>query len=153
MNLEEISSETLYTFVSDAGINEWKEAYDKLTSIEFLESFFAENERDLLDGYYKNSVSNVTDAVLFTISYARTFFDNVLTCCEKKQNLDTLFKNLDNKSSFPAILLLSKMKNEGKCDWLRMYGIRVDSGLYTMTGGTIKLTHLMEDRPHTKKRT
>lgn len=151
MNIEEISTGTLYTFISDSGTNEWKEAYNKLTDIEFLENFFAENEGDLLNGYYRNRVTNVTDAVLMTISLAREFFDNVLLCCEEKRNLDTLFQNLENKSPFPALLILSKMKNKDKCNWLRIYGIRIDSGLYTITGGTIKLTHLMEERPHTQR--
>ena len=34
--------------------------------------------------------------------------------------------------------------------WLRIYAIRIGN-VYVITGGAIKLTHLMEERPHTQK--
>lgn len=151
IQIAEIYPDFLYTFISQYGVNEWDDAYDKLTDIEFLENFFSDNENDLLYGYYQGRVSNVTDAALLTIRLARDFFENILLCCEQGGSLDCLFKNLDNRSSYPALLLSSKTKNMDKCDWLRVYGIRIDNSLYTITGGTIKLTHFMEDREHTQE--
>jgi hypothetical protein len=148
--LEEIYKKTLYTFVSDKNRNEWEKAYSELTSIEFLENFFEENKKDLFEGYYKGSVNNVSDAVLLTRKLARSFFNSILDYCEKKNSLDSLFKNLENESGYDnSLLLLSKIKNEGKCQWLRIYGIKIDNNLYTITGGAIKLTLLMKDRNHT----
>ena len=33
--------------------------------------------------------------------------------------------------------------------WLRIYAIRLNDGKYIITGGAIKLTEKMQDRPHT----
>ena len=33
--------------------------------------------------------------------------------------------------------------------WLRIYAIKLGQGTYLVTGGAIKLTHLMADREHT----
>ena len=32
---------------------------------------------------------------------------------------------------------------------MRIYAIKLDNGIYLVTGGAIKLTHLMEERQHT----
>ena len=33
--------------------------------------------------------------------------------------------------------------------WLRIYAIKIQSGVYLVTGGAIKLTHEMRERSHT----
>lgn len=33
--------------------------------------------------------------------------------------------------------------------WLRLYAIKLENGVYLVTGGAIKLTHLMVERNHT----
>lgn len=33
--------------------------------------------------------------------------------------------------------------------WLRVYAIRIETDVYIVTGGAIKLTPSMQDRPHT----
>lgn len=33
--------------------------------------------------------------------------------------------------------------------WLRIYAIRLDPGIYIITGGAIKLTRTMQEREHT----
>ena len=35
--------------------------------------------------------------------------------------------------------------------WLRIYAIKLNPGIYVVTGGTIKLTRTMEEREHTLK--
>ena len=34
--------------------------------------------------------------------------------------------------------------------WMRVYAVRVEKNVFIVTGGAIKLTHYMEDRPHTQ---
>ena len=51
-------------------------------------------------------------------------------------------------------MLLSREKAKGKrqtahASWLRLYAIKLDKGIYLITGGAIKLTHLMSEREHT----
>ena len=41
------------------------------------------------------------------------------------------------------------MLRNGDPSWLRLYGLRVDEGVYVITGGAIKLTHRMAERVHT----
>lgn len=68
--------------------------------------------------------------------------------------LQHLFKPLHNRDVNLSELQLSKgsVKNrEFRDPKLRIYAIRISKNAYVVTGGAIKLTHLMEDRPHTKR--
>lgn len=151
MKISCIFADVLYSFYVKNRKTEWDIAYKNLTNLEFLESFFEEHEKDLINGYYKGRVQDVTEAISLTRKMAHNFFHKVIKYCKQGDNLDTLFKNLNRYESALAMLTLSKIQNvENKCDWLRIYGIRVDNGIYTVTGGTIKLTLEMKDRPHTK---
>lgn len=50
------------------------------------------------------------------------------------------------------IVFLSLQKGKRSAthsSWLRIYAIRLEQGTYLVTGGAIKLTHLMADREHT----
>jgi hypothetical protein len=66
---------------------------------------------------------------------------------QKNPELDKIFVNLDNDQL--GIVELAKQKSKRK--WLRLYGLRIDSNTYVITGGAIKLTRLMKDRVHTQK--
>ena len=39
----------------------------------------------------------------------------------------------------------------GHSSWLRLYAIKLTSGVYIITGGAIKLTATMQEREHTRK--
>lgn len=39
----------------------------------------------------------------------------------------------------------------GHSSWLRIYAIKLASGIYIITGGAIKLTATMQEREHTRK--
>lgn len=63
-----------------------------------------------------------------------------------------LFRPLENQRIHE--MLLSREKAKGKRSsthnsWLRIYAIKLDEGTYLVTGGAIKLTHLMAEREHT----
>ena len=67
-------------------------------------------------------------------------------------DLDKLFRPLEN-SRF-SDMLLSKEKARLKdtvrhASWLRIYAIKLEPGIYVITGGAIKLTRTMQEREHT----
>ena len=61
--------------------------------------------------------------------------------------VETFFKPLHNQEYH--VPLLSKQK--ARKNYLRLYAIRIDEDCFVITGGAIKLTHLMKDSPHTSK--
>jgi len=68
--------------------------------------------------------------------------------------LQQAFKPLNNFEPNIAVLQLSKAsaKTRNRKDpKLRIYAVRIGENSYVVTGGAIKLTDKMEDRPHTKK--
>lgn len=142
----------LYSFLNKNGITEWEDAYDKLTDLVFLEDFFSNqvNERDLLYGYYKSKVTNISDAIYVTQEMTEIFFQSVLDCCENGGSINTLFKNLNKFDYKVESMLPTRMQNdEEACNWLRLYGIRIGTSIISITGGTIKLTLQMQERKHT----
>ncbi|HEY4290329.1 MAG TPA: hypothetical protein VGN00_24685 [Puia sp.] len=67
-------------------------------------------------------------------------------------NLQYVFKPLDNTQSDITELQLSKASFIGRMariPKLRIYAVRIDRNTYVVTGGAIKLTNRMQDRPHT----
>lgn len=69
-------------------------------------------------------------------------------------NLQHVFKPLDNRQSNITELQLSKGSVKSKVrknPKLRLYAVRIGENTYIVTGGAIKLTHRMEERPHTQK--
>ena len=111
-----------------------------------------ENERDLLYGFYKGKVDNITDAIILTQEMTETFFQLVLDCCENGGDINCLFKNLNKFDYKVESMISTRMQNdEDICDWLRLYGLRIGTTIISITGGTIKLTREMRDREHTRQ--
>jgi hypothetical protein len=75
--------------------------------------------------------------------------DDALAALASKSNLpiETRFKPLYNLEYH--LRPLSKQKTRE--NYLRLYAIRIDKDCFVITGGAIKLTHLMEDDLHTQK--
>ncbi len=72
----------------------------------------------------------------------------------KKPYLDQFFKYLEDKSSdYP--LIKQKMYGRGarSCppSFLRLYAVRIQSNVYVLTGGVIKLVHEMHESEETLK--
>ncbi len=121
--------------------DELERLFDLWEDPEYLEQFFEENKADL--GYYKLTIE---DAISHTINEANLLNEILLDAVQSTPvELEELFKNLDNNEV--RILTLSKQKARRR--WLRLYAIRIDVNVYLITGGAIKLTEKMEERPHT----
>lgn len=122
--------------------------FEQWNDVEWLRSFFIENKKDL-ESYFK--VTDVNKAIYDTLE------DNDRLQClildlDPDTDLDTLFRPLNNNQT--AALMLDKEKarpdrTEGHLSWLRLYAIRLEKGVFIITGGAIKLTYKMSERAHT----
>lgn len=67
-------------------------------------------------------------------------------------NLDHIFRPLENQRITEMLLGKEKArlrKTKGHASWLRIYAIKLEPGIYIITGGAIKLTRTMREREHT----
>lgn len=79
------------------------------------------------------------------------------TCQPAGRNLQELFKPLNNKEGYLMTLQPSKghlqkehLRRSGiDKARLRIYAVRIGENTFVVTGGAIKLTHLMKEREHT----
>lgn len=114
----------------------------------FLEEFFIRNSRDL-ETYFH--ITNLDQAIYDTIADAASLSCLILDI-RPDADLDKLFRPLENQRI--REMLLSREKAKGRrttthSSWLRIYAIKLEKGTYLITGGAIKLTHLMAERAHT----
>ena len=114
----------------------------------FLEDFFSRNMHDL-ESYFH--ITNVDQAIYDTIADAASLSCLIMDI-NPDADLDRLFRPLENQRI--REMLLSREKAKGKrsvthASWLRLYAIKLDQGIYLITGGAIKLTYLMAEREHT----
>lgn len=66
--------------------------------------------------------------------------------------MDMIFRPLENSRASEMLLGKEKARlhnDGGHSSWLRIYAIRIDPGIYVITGGAIKLTRTMQEREHT----
>ena len=114
----------------------------------FLEDFFSRNSKDL-ETYFH--ITNLDIAIYDTIADAASLSCLILDI-RPNANLDELFRPLENQRIREMILSREKAKGKRQSthsSWLRIYAIKLDEGIYLITGGAIKLTHLMAEREHT----
>ncbi|MEX1212367.1 MAG: hypothetical protein WEA36_05955 [Balneolaceae bacterium] len=133
----------LSVFNEQEGISEFEHMFEVWTNPEALFEFFQAHQKDL-------SSSTTEEAVNRTIEDALALEDRFLDTVENDtEQLQTLFKPLSNNQFRLAGFQRSKAYGELRRSWLRVYAIRVDEDNYIVTGGAIKLTRTMQDRPHT----
>lgn len=126
--------------------------FDKLFSqwydMSWLKSFFKQNIRDLAS-YFR--ITNVYQAIMETMEDASKL-ECLMLDISPDANLDLLFKHLEN-SRFTEMSLGREKARGGIINhhpsWLRIYAIKIEQGVYLVTGGAIKLTATMAERKHT----
>lgn len=67
-------------------------------------------------------------------------------------NLDGIFRPLENERISEMLLGKEKARlrhTHRHASWLRIYAIKLEPGIYIITGGAIKLTRSMQEREHT----
>lgn len=114
----------------------------------WLISFFKENIADLTSFF---RITDVYEAVMETIDEANRL-ECLMLDISPDANLDLLFKHLENSRFTEMTLGKEKAYGDGSSrhpSWLRIYAIKIEPGVYLITGGAIKLTHEMKERNNT----
>lgn len=123
--------------------------FDQWTDVIYLRSFFKENWSDM-SSFYK--IKDVGTAVEDTIEDSDEL-ESLLLSLSSDDDLDRLFHPLENFRITEMLLGKQKARlkrEKGHSSWLRIYAIKLEQGVYVITGGTIKLTLKMEEREHTR---
>lgn len=150
MVIQEITNDgRLWSIKYDgAPLNALETLFDQWGDPSWLKEFFEKNESDLA-GYFK--ITNVNQAIYDTMS------DNEQLQClildiSPDADLDALFRPLENSRIQEMSLGREKAKLKNRplhASWLRVYAIKLEPGVYIVTGGAIKLTATMQERAHT----
>ena len=132
-----------------ANDNELFRLFDQWNDVMWLRNFFKENINDL-SAYFK--ITDINQAISDTIDDSE-ILEGVILDISPEANLDLIFRPLSNNRTIAE--MLEKMKARGERtnrhdSWLRIYAIRLADGKYIITGGAIKLTAPMQERPHTQ---
>ena len=132
--------------------NEESNCFDLLFSswydVKGLLAFFKDNLSDLSAFFH---ITDVYEAVEDTIGEAHRL-ECLMLDISPDANLDYLFKHLENSRFTEMSLGREKVRGDGNGNhpsWLRIYAIKLEPGVYLVTGGAIKLTATMAERPHT----
>ena len=116
----------------------------------YLLDFFLSNMEDLRNFFH---VHKITDAIKDTVEDAQVLQKYILDF-PYTEHLDGLFHPLSLSDNRVVEMTREKARNWGRDDhasWLRIYAIRVQEDVFVVTGGAIKLTPAMQDRPHTQE--
>jgi len=132
--------------------DEFARILNKWTDIEYLDNFFATNESDLKRPHWEGIT--IEQAIIETRLEALKFRGHLKKMSSKtKKERISVFTRLFQPLSYydPELSYLNKKKVYGlrKKTWLRLYAIKVSDDMFIITGGAIKLTDRMNERPHT----
>ncbi len=122
--------------------------FDQWNDVKWLRSFFKNNIVDLA-AYFK--ITDVNQAIYDTIEDSERL-QCLIMDISPDANLDEIFRPLENNRTSEMLLGKEKarLRNTPKhASWLRIYAIKLDPGIYIITGGAIKLTRTMQEREHT----
>lgn len=128
--------------------NCFEELFGQWYDILWLKRFFKDNILDLKSYFH---ITDVYEAVRVTIEDASRL-ECLMLDIAPEANLDLLFRHLENNRYSEMSLGKEKAKGESlryHSSWLRVYAIKIENGVYLVTGGAIKLTATMSERSHT----
>lgn len=147
MKIVSIFAPKLFAFhYPSAKKNELKRLLDLWNQVSYVYQFVKQHEQDI--------PSNTTLSALVSqiLNDAKLIDATLINLTQKTgknaPKLSTFFKPLHN-TEYSIFKELSLRK--GRVNYLRIYAIKIDDDCFVITGGAIKLTHLMEDREHTKQ--
>jgi hypothetical protein len=149
MKIVNIFAPKLYAFHYE---NEEDNELDRLLLLwndpEYLYNFLKKNRQDITS---RDSISDIAEQIIDDANQINDTFHELSEKTDK--SFDEFFRPLDNNVYQWTLLSKEKgrLKRRGPGSYLRIYAIKVDSNIYVITGGAIKFTHLMQDRPHTNE--
>ena len=121
---------------------------DQWNDVVWLRSFFKRNIDDLAS-YFK--ITDVNQAIYDTIEDSERL-QCLIMDISPDADLDKIFRPLENYRTSEMLLGKEKARlrdTPRHASWLRIYAIKLDPGIYIITGGAIKLTRTMQEREHT----
>ncbi len=121
---------------------------DQWNDVVWLRSFFKGNIDDLA-AYFK--ITDVNEAIYDTIEDSERL-QCLIMDISPDADLDRIFRPLENSRTSEMLLGKEKARlrdTPRHASWLRIYAIKLEPGIYVITGGAIKLTRTMQDREHT----
>ena len=123
-----------------------------LTDVYALYEFFKENEKDLFSGFHNNIT--IPKAVLQIRKEALAMKKELLELDEsgKSSNYDKpslLFKPLSLSDMGSSDFSRHKAYGYFRKSMIRIYAVQLKEEVFLVTGGAIKLTRTMQERPHT----
>ena len=127
--------------VLDTILGQWND-------VAWLRSFFKQNIEDLA-AYFK--ITDVNQAIYDTIEDSEKL-QCLIMDISPDADLYKIFRPLENQRMTEMLLGKEKarLRNKpGHASWLRIYAIKLEPGIYIITGGAIKLTRTMQEREHT----
>lgn len=122
--------------------------FEQWNDVVWLREFFKANLDDLVS-YFK--ITDVNDAIYNTIEDSE-HLQCLIMDISPDADLDKLFRPLENSRHTDVLLGKEKARLKDTArhsSWLRIYAIKLEPGVYVITGGTIKLTRTMQEREHT----
>lgn len=131
-------------------LNELERVFTQWNDTGWLLQFFSDNFEDLVS-YFK--VTKLDEAVYDTMEDSDAL-ECLIMDISPEANLDELFRPLENGRSTEMLLGKEKARLRNRprhASWLRIYAIKLNPGIYVITGGAIKLTRTMQEREHTLK--
>ncbi len=123
--------------------------FEQWNDVAWLRSFFKENINDL-SSYFK--ITDLNQAIIDTIEDSEKL-QCVIMDISPDADLDAIFRPLENSRVADVTLGKEKARLRQRMrhsSWLRIYAIKLASGVYIITGGAIKLTATMMEREHTR---
>ena len=131
-------------------LNELDRVFTQWNDAGWLLQFFRENFDDLVS-YFK--ITKLDEAVYDTMEDSDEL-ECLILDISPDADLDELFRPLENSRTSEMMLSKEKARLRNRprhASWLRLYAIKLNPGIYVITGGAIKLTRTMQEREHTLK--
>jgi hypothetical protein len=149
------NAEGLYAIRYNEGEkDEFERLFDDWDDTNFVLSYLMVNEEFLKDDYY----ADMTIDDLVTKVHAESQEIRIGALSSDGNNILGMFKPLEiGKKQFTAldVLQLGKAVLDDKANYpkpiLRIYGVRISEKSFVITGGAIKIVHLMEHHVDTKR--
>jgi hypothetical protein len=146
----------LWAIQYDEEPDEFERLFDLWNDVEYLDNFLREHIHDLTATTWTDTDELIEETVFSLLDEAEELEDGLIYYAkggvtESSLALQQLFKPLDNRIYELKPLQKSKASirtRERPDPKLRIYAIRLAPNLYIVTGGAIKLTNTMNERPH-----
>ena len=146
----------LYAVQYDVGKkNVFDELFDYWDDVSGVYDFITVNEEYLQSDFWGNRMTPF-DVAQKVVDEAEELEEEIFERCNNakdndKPDLDDMFKYLDGKYRDVYELTPTKAYGIGRPSFLRLYAIKVDSNVYVITGGGIKLAKKIQDSPGLKE--